>query len=215
MEQPIVSVSQPAAEGRPPIAIGLPTVAGLVAGAMLLVLAAALLAGRPPGEGSVEVRFARDMITHHEQAVEMALIIRERAEDETVRVLADDIILTQQNQAGRMAGWLEVWGRPFASEEAPMSGHAAAMGMAPQSEVNALRTLPVAEAETRFLQLMITHHEGGVIMAQDVLDAGARPEVERLAEAMIRGQRQENELMRSLLAARGAEAPPPLAPHHH
>lgn len=210
MDQPISS--QPAAEGRRPIARGLPAVAGLALGAALLALA--LWAGRPPGEGSAEVRFARDMIAHHEQAVEMALIMRDRAVDETVRVLADDIILTQQSQGGRMAGWLEVWGRPFAGAEAPMAGHGAAMGMAPQGEINALRTLPAAEAETRFLQLMISHHEGGVIMAQAALDAGARPEVERLAEAIVRGQRQENELMRGLLAARGAEGPPPLAADH-
>ncbi|HMQ33907.1 MAG TPA: DUF305 domain-containing protein [Chloroflexaceae bacterium] len=212
MDQPISS--QPPAEERRPRALGLPAVAGLVLGAALLSLAAALWLNRPPGEGSAEVRFARDMIAHHEQAVEMALIMRDRAADETVRVLADDIILTQQNQSGRMAGWLEVWGRPFAGEEAPMAGHAEAMGMAPQGEVNALRTLPVAEAEARFLQLMITHHEGGVVMARAALDAGARPEVQRLAESIVRGQQQENELMRGLLAARGAEAPPPLATDH-
>lgn len=204
----------PGAERRPfPLSARTLLVIGLAA--LALLPAVMLWLTRPPGEGSPEVRFARDMITHHEQAVELALIMRERAADETLRILADDIILTQQNQAGRMAGWLESWGRDFAGQEAPMGGQPEAMGMAPQAEVNALRTLPPAEAEVRFLQLMITHHEGGVMMAEAALAQPVRPEVERLATAIVNGQQQEIALMGDLLAARGAEPPPPLAEHHH
>src|SRR3712207_6318982 len=80
--------------------------------ALLLVvaLAAFLLLRSPlPAEGSPEVRFARDMMAHHEQAVEMALLIRERSADEELRQLALDIALTQQAQIGQMQGWLAVW----------------------------------------------------------------------------------------------------------
>jgi uncharacterized protein (DUF305 family) len=198
-----------------PLALSLPALVGLVLGALLLPLAIALWVGRPPGEESPDVLFVRDMMAHHEQAVEMALIMRDRATDETIRILANDIILTQQNQSGRMAGWLEIWGRPIASQDAPMGGRRDAMGMAPQGAVNSLQTLPVDEAETRFLQLMIPHHEGGVMMAKAALDAGVRPEVERLATSILNGQQQEVDQMRDMLSARGADIPPPLAAHDH
>lgn len=210
------SITSPQYDERPgPPGVRSAAIVGIVLGALILSLAAALWVNRAPGEGSAEVRFVRDMMAHHEQAVEMALAMRDRATDETLRALANDIILTQQSQSGRMAGWLELWGRPFGSEEAPMGGRRDAMGMAPQGAVNSLQTLPVAEAEARFLQLMITHHEGGVVMAQHALDAGVRPEVERLASAIVNGQQQEVDQMRQMLVARGAEPPPPLAAHDH
>lgn len=213
MEQPMTA---PAYDGGPrPISLGLPALLGLVLGALILAVAGVLWTMRPPGEGSAEVRFVRDMTAHHEQAVEMALTMRERSTDETVRALANDIILTQQSQSGRMAGWLEIWGRPIGSEEPPMGGRRDAMGMAPQGAVNSLQTLSVPEAEERFLQLMITHHEGGVMMAKAALAEGVRPEVERLAASIVNGQQQEVAQMRQMLVARGAEPPPPLAAHDH
>jgi uncharacterized protein (DUF305 family) len=186
----------------------------LLAAGLLLALVALLLS-RPPGEGSAEVRFVRDMIAHHEQAVEMALAVRDRTADEELRAFATDIILTQQSQIGRMAGWLEVWGRPFAGDATPMGGMGQMMGMAAQEDVNNLATLPLPEAEVRFLQLMTSHHEGALFMAEDVLAANPRPEVARLAEAVLRGQEGEIGLMREMLAMRGAEPPAPLQPMDH
>ncbi len=170
---------------------------------------------RPPGEGSAEVIFARDMIAHHEQAVEMALHIRDRTADPTLRAFVDDIILTQQNQLGQMSGWLATWGRPFAGADPVMLGMGPMMGMADQADVNALSTLPLAEAEVRFLQLMGRHHEGGVMMAGDVLTKRPQAEVARLAEAMVRGQTAELDFMTTLLELRGAEPLPPLPPMDH
>ncbi|NJN18712.1 MAG: DUF305 domain-containing protein [Oscillochloris sp.] len=188
---------------------------GLLLIAALLPATLIWIFSRPPAEGSAEARFARDMSFHHEQAVEMALIIRDRTADPDLRTIASDIVLTQQNQIGQMTGWLTAWGLPFASIEPPMNGMGLMMGMAPQTEVNALRDLPLDEAEIRFLQLMISHHEGGVMMAEDVLKQSPHPAVERLASAMAVGQRGEIELMTELLARRGAEPPPPLQPMQH
>jgi len=197
------------------VSLSVPALAGLLLAAALLPLALGYWLTRPPGEGSAEVRFARDMVAHHEQAVEMALIIRDRTADEVLRTFADDIIFTQQSQIGQMTGWLEVWGVPYAGADPPMDGMSQMMGMAVQSDVNALRDLPPAEAEVRFLQLMTTHHEGALIMADEVLAARPRPEVARIAQAVVRGQQAEIGFMRELLTMRGAEPPAPLRPINH
>ena len=71
-----------------------------------------------PTADSVDAGFSRDMAIHHLQGVEMANLALERSEDPEVRQLAFDISSTQTNQAGRMQGWLSLWGVPPTGGEA-------------------------------------------------------------------------------------------------
>lgn len=158
----------------------------------------------PPAEDSTEVIFARDMMAHHEQAVNMAVILHDRTQDAELRQLTLDIILTQQAQIGQMYGWLSVWGLPISGRRAPMESHLGRMGMATQREVNALHTLPIEAAELSFLQLMTRHHQGGMAMAQEALVLPLRPEVRRAAQATVDSQQSEIEYMQQLLAEREA-----------
>ncbi|THA38682.1 DUF305 domain-containing protein [Streptomyces sp. A1547] len=78
--------------------------------------------GRAPGLHSPDAGFARDMAVHHQQAVEMSFIVRDRTKDEPVRGLAYDIANTQANQRGMLLGWLDLWGLPkVVADEPPMS----------------------------------------------------------------------------------------------
>jgi len=65
-----------------------------------------------PAEASAAAGFARDMQTHHAQAVQMSMLVRDRTTDPDVRTLAYDIALTQQQQIGQMYAWLVRWGIP-------------------------------------------------------------------------------------------------------
>ncbi|WP_032793941.1 DUF305 domain-containing protein [Streptomyces sp. W007] len=67
---------------------------------------------RVPGASSADAGFARDMAVHHQQAVEMSFIVRDRTDDEDVRRLAYDIANTQANQRGMLLGWLDLWELP-------------------------------------------------------------------------------------------------------
>jgi len=80
-----------------------------VASALAAGVALALLwASVPPGNDSAEAGFARDMIVHHAQAVQMAEIVRDRTKSDNMRLLATDIALGRQAQIGIMQGWLGV-----------------------------------------------------------------------------------------------------------
>lgn len=185
-----------------------------------LVLIAVLLAGtalalllstRPPSDDSAEAGFARDMMVHHAQAVEMAEILRDRTESEQMRTLAADIALTQQGQIGQMQGWLNVWDLPPTGVEPAMSwmGHPTRgrmPGMASPEEVEELSELPPEEAEVRFLQLMIPHHQAALSMTEAALESTDRPEVGRLAGAISASQEAEIEAMQNLLQDRGVPA---------
>ncbi|MGL4611753.1 MAG: DUF305 domain-containing protein [Trueperaceae bacterium] len=193
----------------------------LLLGFLLVCLAALgvqsyFLFARPaiPKEGSPEVTFVRDMRAHHAQAVEMAIILFDRSEDEALRTLALDILTTQQNQFGQMQAWLDVWRVPQEGLEPPMEEQGESMGMASQKDVRSLSTLSIAEAEVQFLQLMIRHHEGGVMMAESVANT-TQPLVKRLAEGIIALQSSEIAYMEELLTERNAERLEPLQPMNH
>ena len=161
-----------------------------------------------PSDSSPEAGFARDMMVHHAQAVEMAEIVRDKTESEEIRTLAADIALTQQAQIGQMQGWLQVWDLPPTGTEPAMSWmgepHEGRMpGMASPEEINDLQQASPEEAEILFLQRMIPHHEAAVPMAEAILRETDRKEVERLAGSIVASQQAEIELMRGLLQKRG------------
>jgi uncharacterized protein (DUF305 family) len=100
--------------------------AGVVAAVVVIVAvfsAGWLAAPRvpTPSDGSVEAGFARDMQTHHNQAVEMSLILRDVTDDPEVRSLAYDIATSQSQQSGQMYAWLNLWGLSQASTRPVMS----------------------------------------------------------------------------------------------
>ena len=178
----------------------------LVAALVGAALAVTLLVPSTPGDESAEAGFARDMSTHHAQAVEMAGLLQERTTDEELLVLAEDITLSQQAQIGQMSGWLDLWGLPAASTAPPMAwaymGSMPMMGMATSGMLQELRRADGVAAETLFLDLMIEHHRGGVQMSEALLDRSDHAVVSRLAEAIIRSQSSEIQLMERLLAER-------------
>jgi uncharacterized protein (DUF305 family) len=191
---------------------GDPRLIAVLAAALVVLFGLAVwlwLSGRPPGDGSAEAGFARDMSVHHAQAVEMAEIVRDRTDNEEVRILTNDIALTQQAQIGMMQGWLDVWGLSATSTEPAMAwmGHPTEgrmPGMATQEQVNSLRDLPPKEMNEKFLRLMIEHHRAAIPMAQAVLQETDQPAVEELAGAIVSSQRAEIETMQEMLQGMGA-----------
>ncbi|MGH9113188.1 MAG: DUF305 domain-containing protein, partial [Acidimicrobiales bacterium] len=65
---------------------------------------------RPPGEGSVDVGFYQDMLTHHEQAIGVATLVVANGENPTIRSYASEILLFQGYEAGVMTQALGDWG---------------------------------------------------------------------------------------------------------
>ncbi|MFJ4470722.1 DUF305 domain-containing protein [Streptomyces sp. NPDC089424] len=167
-----------------------------------------------PAADSADAGFARDMAVHHQQAVEMSYIVRDRTEDEEVRRLAYDIAQTQANQRGMLLGWLDLWELPKVSPE-PMdwmgmggmaSGEDGALmpGMATRTEMERLGRLDGRQAEVFYLQLMTDHHKGGIHMAEGCVDKCSVDVEKRLAQGMVEGQQSEIGLMADMLRERGA-----------
>ena len=181
-----------------------------------LILAPALGFGDDaPAADSVDAGFARDMATHHLQAVEMANLVPERSTDPVVEQLAFDIAELQLNQAGRMQGWLSLWDVPLTGGERmawmtegehaghDMSTDGLMPGMATDEELANLRSLTDTEFDVEFLRLMIRHHQGGFDMANYGAEHAELPAVRNLADKMAETQSVETTTMADMLAERG------------
>lgn len=194
--------------------------AAAVAACVALVVALVAMGGDDPampGDDSAEAGFTRDMAVHHQQAVEMSFIIRDRTDDKEVRTLAYDIANTQANQRGMMLGWLDIWGLTPTSGESPMAWmdgehrhhkpHDGSLmsGMATNTQLEQLHEAEGRNAEVLFLRLMIEHHKGGVDMARGAVELSDNEQVERLAQGMVDSQESEIKLMNDMLRERGAD----------
>lgn len=207
---------------------------GLLVGVVAMaLLAAGVLVGRAtagrstPGDQSADAGFARDMQVHHAQAVRMAMIVRDTSADPTLRTMAYDIALSQQEQSGQLHGWLTQWNLPQTGSRPAMAwmpaagsgshgaGHGAdpatglrpdgrMPGMASRAELDQLSASSGRAAETLFLRLMIAHHRGGVAMAQAGVKLAERPEVRTLAASIATSQAAELTAMETMLKDRGA-----------
>ena len=202
--------------------------------ASVLVIVAAFAAGSlsapvatAPSNTSAEAGFARDMQTHHNQAVEMSFIIRDLTDDADVRLLAYDIANSQSQQAGQMNGWLTVWNLPQTAPEPEMTwmsrpslegvshegmsemgtgetSHEPGSpmpGMATADQLAALKAATGDEAVRQYLTLMIAHHLGGVEMADAVLVRTEERVVRSLAASIVKAQSSEIGYMQDLLDA--------------
>lgn len=186
----------------------------------LLALAIGFVVGRPgdPLDTSADAGFLRDMSTHHDQAVDMSLLVYDRSDDPAIQTLAYDIARTQQSQIGRMEGWLVQWDLSRRSSQPPMTwmaGHehgetavpetestGLMPGMATDEQLGELREAEGVEAEIIFLELMIPHHEGGVRMAEAAAELANEDYVVDLATGMAESQEAEIRYLEELLAER-------------
>ncbi|MGI5512309.1 DUF305 domain-containing protein [Streptomyces sp. CA-106131] len=207
----------------------LATVLAVVAVVAVLLRPAGNSTEAVPTQDSVDAGFARDMAIHHQQAVELSFIVRDRTGDEDVRRLAYDVINTQANQRGMLLGWLDVWGLPKSSQEPPMSwmGHdmsgmkgMAGMngmdymphdgslmpGMATNTQMDQLRNATGKTAEILYLRLLTAHHMGGIAMSEAAAEMAKTEQVRRLAQGMVDSQRAEIKVMADMLKQRGATA---------
>lgn len=183
---------------------------GALAALVLWTGTAAGQATAAPGHTPADVRFMRDMIVHHAQALEMARLVPERAASHGVRMLAERITVSQQDEIAMMQAWLRAHG-----EAAPEAGghhahqhHMAGAdsaempGMATPEEMARLAAASGAEFDRLFLELMIRHHEGALVMVAQLFatpGAGQESQIFSVASEVDADQRMEIDRMRSML----------------
>ncbi|MEE1805875.1 DUF305 domain-containing protein [Streptomyces sp. BE133] len=144
---------------------------------------------------SADFRYVQMMIQHHAQALELTGLVPARSESTAIKRLAERITAGQKPEIGAMEGWLKHNGG-----EKRKSGHdhSAMPGMATPAQLDQLRTADGAAFDTLFLKLMITHHQGAITMATEVLSQGNNVQVEEMAGDVVAQQTVEIDRMRAM-----------------
>lgn len=145
---------------------------------------------------SADVSYARMMIEHHSQALEMTELAPDRAESAQVRKLAERIGAAQGPEISAMKGWLKNHGK---TEKSDGHEHGSMPGMATDAQLAKLRAAQGKAFDQLFLTLMITHHDGAVTMATDVKGQGNNIQIEEMADEVVAQQTSEVTRMRDML----------------
>ena len=156
-------------------------------------------AGEDAAFNDADVAFAQGMIPHHEQAIEMAQLADDRAEDPRISDLAARIEAAQAPELDTLEGWLADWGAEPGGEGGHDGHGGSSMGIMSEEDMDALGTASGAEFDSLFLEQMIEHHTGAVEMAEVELDEGEFADALEMAESIRAGQSEEITEMEQLL----------------
>jgi uncharacterized protein (DUF305 family) len=164
------------------------------------------------------------MLVHHAQALEMAALAEGGTQTNLIRALATKIRLSQTDEMAQMERWLHerresLSGGSHANhthttDESHAHHHArerpegyslrpAMPGMANPMEMERLAVAQGPEFDRLFLELMIRHHEGALMMVDQLFAteaATADSELYRIAAEIDSEQRIEIARMRAVLA---------------
>lgn len=163
---------------------------------ILLIISALLLsacASAPkatPLFSAADIKFAEEMIPHHEQAILMADIALTNSASDEILAVARDIKAAQAPEIEEMGSWKGV--NP--------SNHMGHMmdGMLSDEQIQQLRDSEGAAFDRLFLEGMIAHHQGAIKMAQKVVGSKSM-KVADLAAAIIDAQEKEIAFMQELI----------------
>lgn len=149
-----------------------------------------------------DVTFAKDMIQHHRQAVDMAELADDRASSKEIKDLATKIKGAQDPEIKTMSGWLTSWGEEVPKDMGDMEGHdmsSGMPGMMSNEDMEKLEKASGAEFDKMFAEMMIKHHEGAIEMAKTEKSKGKYGPATELADEVIKAQTAEIDQMNKIL----------------
>lgn len=158
-------------------------------------------ASEPPTEPvdptPADINFAQMMVGHHEQAIILVDIAFERSSNAELLELAEEISAAQGPEIELMRSWVIEWGyEPLEYED--HKDHEMP-GMLTDEELAEIEDAPAEDFDRLWLEGMIEHHEGAILMAEDQLRDGVVPYVSELSEEIIEVQDAEIEYMREMI----------------
>jgi uncharacterized protein (DUF305 family) len=148
-----------------------------------------------------EVHFLTHMIPHHGQALIMAEMAPDRAQNERLRIFAHQLLQAQEAEIDQMGDVLRRHGHPV-PDPRDHEGHLGMPGMLTPEQLAELEALEGQDFDERFLEYMIFHHLGALTMVDDLEEATDRvldANVSALAWHIADGQWTEIKRMRVLL----------------
>ena len=148
-----------------------------------------------------DLRFIDAMVPHHQGAVKMAQEALQKSKRPEIKKLAQSIIADQDKEIAQMQQWRKSWYASAAST--PMAWDSKTKSMMPmsQDQMNGMMmNMDLGAADDqfdlRFINAMIPHHESAIVMANDAKQKSKRPEIQKLATAIVSSQQAEIDQMK-------------------
>lgn len=147
--------------------------------------------------------FVRSMLPHHAQALVMTSYVNDRTESRDIRLLAERMSVSQDDEITLMEQWLQDRGEAIRDPDSVHGDHAEGMpGMLTDAELAQLEATSGAEFDRLFLEFMIRHHEGALAMVAELYAAGGaqEPSLGEMVRHIESDQGIEIARMQSMLA---------------
>jgi len=158
----------------------------------------------------VDRDFVAMMVPHHQGAIDMAEAELSYGHNELLRRLAQEIIVTQQEEIAEMR--LALVSAAASSSTGPEEASFLARNDAAMAGMMAgMKIKPSNDVDRDFVALMVSHHQGAIDMAEAELSYGHNEPLRGLAQEIIATQEQEIAAMRRALG----EPLPPSVPSSH
>jgi len=155
-----------------------------------------------PADANYDLRFIDAMRLHHRGAIAMAKEAEQKSQRREIKSLARNIIIAQNREENELLRkWREQW-YPQASGEPVTYGSqgkpTVPMSKQQRQSMSMMMDLGTADAkfDLRFMNAMIAHHQGAVMMAKDALSKSKRPEIKQLSQEIVKSQQAEIDQMK-------------------
>lgn len=167
---------------------------------------------RPPVTDA-DIAFMQDMMAHHAQAVVMSAMVPGRSSRRDLGTLAERITVSQRGEIGIMKQWLRDHGASVPDSGGHMhAGMAMMPGMLSAEQLDQLRAASGTEFERLYLQFMIHHHGGAIVMVDKLFathGAGQDDFIFKFASDVAADQESEIARMERMLGAMSTPATRP------
>jgi uncharacterized protein (DUF305 family) len=137
-----------------------------------------------------EMEFARQMLPHNDQAIDLAILALDFSENAEIVALAEQLIASQETEMMTLGYWLSTV-EAEGTEDVPA-------GVITEEEYTELAGLTGAEFDKMFLELMIKHREAGLALTETISGSTAE-EVVTVRDGIIAALNSELETMKALL----------------
>lgn len=164
------------------------------------------VASTPAHAEPFDEQFIDSMMPHHESAVVMAQMAVTQAKYPEVRALARGIITDQKQEIAYMGqlrkrfygsamppgmSGMKMGGMKMSGDKMMMSGTLMGLPMKGVMDMGRLRNAKGTQFDRMFLEMMIPHHAGAILMGNEALQQSVRPEIRRLGAKIVDAQAGE------------------------
>ncbi len=149
-----------------------------------------------PADANFDLRFIDGMTPHHQGAIAMAKEAQQKSQRPEIKKLADEIISAQTKEIAELQTWRKQW---YPTVSSMRMAYDTKMGRMMEMNADQMKGMMMtqdlgakdAEFDLRFINAMIPHHQGAVIMAQEAFTKSTRPEIKQLSKDIISSQQAE------------------------